>query len=466
MQIARVLAGYTLGGADLLRRAMGKKKPEEMAKQRGTFVEGAKARGVEGETAAHIFDLMEKFAGYGFNKSHSAAYALVAYQTAWLKAHYPAAFMAATLSADMDKTDKVVGLIEECRQMGLAVLPPDVNRCDYRFTVADPRTVRYGLGAIKGVGQAAVDSIVREREGVGQYRDLVDFCRRVDPRRLNRRAIEAMIRAGALDGLGLNRGSLMASLTRALQLAVQAGEASAAGQSDLFGGHTAGAARAPEALVEVPDWPEDQRLAGEKETLGLYLTGHPIERYAGELAQFVTGRIAELGLLQGGTVIVAGLVAEIRAINSRRGRMAVVALDDRTGRLDVVIYSDLFAQCRDALVADRVVVAEGELTADERTGGASLIATQVYDLDRARAIYGKRLLIRLDAAAATPGLVNGIAAALRPFQEGRTPVYVEYRRPGASARLQLGELWRVSPTEELLRRLGELAGPEKICVEY
>jgi DNA polymerase-3 subunit alpha len=466
MQIAQVLAGYTLGGADLLRRAMGKKKPEEMAEQRAVFLDGARARGVDAETAAHIFDLMEKFAGYGFNKSHSAAYALVAYQTAWLKAHFPAAFMAATLSADMDKTDKVVGLINECRQLGLKVLPPDLNRCEHAFTVADAGTIRYGLGAIKGVGEGAVQALVAEREANGRYRDLVDFCRRIDPRRLNRRTVEAMIRAGALDALGPNRASLMASLSRALQVATQAGEAHAAGQPDLFGGAGPAGAVAAEVLVSVPEWPDEQRLAGEKETLGLYLTGHPIERHAAELGQLVSARLGDLNPAQGGRVVVAGLVAEIRSINSRRGRMAVVGLDDGTARVEAVVYSDLYGQCRDALAPDRLLVVEGELTLDERTGGGSVVATQVYDLDQARAAFAKRLLIHLEAGAEGEGLVSGLAAVLKPFQEGRTPVYIEYHRPGASARLRLGEDWCVNPTDELLRRLGELTGAERVRVEY
>jgi DNA polymerase-3 subunit alpha len=469
MQIARVLAGYTLGGADLLRRAMGKKKPEEMAKQREVFLQGATARGVSGDAAAHIFDLMEKFAGYGFNKSHSAAYALVAYQTAWLKAHHPAAFMAATLSADMDKTDKVVGLIEECRQTGLSVLPPDVNRCEHRFTVEGSRTIRYGLGAIKGVGEGAVAALVAERAAHGPYRDLADFCRRVELRKLNRRMLEAMIRAGAFDGLGLNRASLMGSLTAVLQFAARAGEASAAGQPDLFGalGPPGAADATPPSLVTpLPDWPDEQRLAGEKETLGLYLTGHPIERYRAELAGFVTGTLADLAPAQGGTVVVAGLVTELRTINSRRGRMAVLTLDDRTARIGVVVYTELYTQRREVLAGDRVLVVEGELTVDDRTGGPSVVAQQVHDLDQARAVHARRLLIRIDATQAGHGFVSGLATVLKPFQEGRTPVYIEYRRPDASAELRLGDAWRVNPTEELLRRLGELAGSDRVRVEY
>jgi DNA polymerase-3 subunit alpha len=326
--------------------------------------------------------------------------------------------------------------------------------------------VRYGLGAILGVGEGAVQAVVGEREAHGPYRDLVDFCRRVDLKRLNRRTLEAMIRAGALDALGPNRATLMGSLTRAMQAATQAVEAHAAGQPDLFGGLAPGPSAAGEAFPPLPEWPEEQRLVGEKETLGLYLTGHPIEGHVAELGRFVTARLGELNPAERRTVVVAGLVAEIRAINSRRGRMAVVALDDGTARIDVVVYAELYGQRREVLMPDRVLVVEGELGLDERTGGPSLVASQVYDLDQARAAYARGLLIRLEAGGGSPGLVDGLAAVLRPYQEGRTPVYVEYRRPDASARLKLGEAWRVNPTDELLRRLAEVAGPDGVRMEY
>ncbi len=289
MQIAQVLSGYTLGGADMLRRAMGKKKPEEMAKQRASFVDGAKARGVEEATATYIFDLMEKFAGYGFNKSHSAAYALVSYQTAWLKSHYPAAFMAAVLSADMDNTDKVVTLIDECRDMKLDVAPPDINHSAYAFTVNGVDGIRYGMGAIKGVGLAAIEGIIAERTEKGAFRDLFDLCRRIDLRKANRRVLEALIRSGAMDALGDNRASLMASLPAALHLAEQDARDATAGQVDLFG---LAAPQADAATTDVsahtahlPEWDEAERLTGEKETLGLYLTGHPIARYCRRAGQ-------------------------------------------------------------------------------------------------------------------------------------------------------------------------------------
>ncbi|MEJ2427166.1 MAG: DNA polymerase III subunit alpha, partial [Candidatus Thiodiazotropha sp.] len=286
MQIAQVLAGYSLGGADLLRRAMGKKKPEEMAKQGEIFRKGAVERGVEEQTATYIFDLMEKFAGYGFNKSHSAAYALVSYQTMWLKAHYPAAFMAAVCSADMDNTDKVVPLIEECRRMKLKVEPPQVNLSEYKFTASDECTVVYGLGAIKGVGESAIEAVILERNAQGPFQDIFEFCRRIDMRKVNRRVLESLIRAGALDGLGANRATLMLQLPLALKLAEQHHAMQAMGQNDLFGMGEPQPAEASHAQVipdDVDEWEEEQRLLGEKETLGLYLTGHPIDRYAEEL---------------------------------------------------------------------------------------------------------------------------------------------------------------------------------------
>ncbi len=323
-QIAQLLAGYTLGGADLLRRAMGKKKPEEMAKQRSVFVSGAVARGVREAQATYIFDLMEKFAGYGFNKSHSAAYALLSYQTAWLKAHYPAAFMAAVLSSDMDKTDKVVTLIDECASMGLAVLPPDVNESVYAFKVAGPASIRYGMGAIKGVGASAVEAIIEERSANGPFSRLADLCRRIDLQRVNRRVLEAMIRSGCLDALGANRATLSAELGASMQLGEQNSLALTTGQDDLFGLSVAQNPFQSETAA-VPDWTEAVRLGYERETLGLYLSGHPITPYEPDLRFLVSARLADVGgpkpaaAPEGGRawsagkpVTVAGLVLEIR----------------------------------------------------------------------------------------------------------------------------------------------------------
>ncbi len=466
MQIAQVLAGYTLGGADMLRRAMGKKKPEEMAKQREIFTQGALARGVEEKTATHIFDLMEKFAGYGFNKSHSAAYALVSYQTAWLKAHYPAAFMAAVMSADMDSTDKVVTLIEECRELELAVVSPNVNTSHYRFTVKDDSAIFYGLGAIKGVGEGAIEGIIDSREQDGPYQDLFDFCSRIDLKKANRRTLEALIRAGALDDLGPNRATLMASLDTAIQMAEQHRKDRDAGQDDLF------ALMAPEeavsgTFVEAADWDDEIRLNGEKETLGLYLTGHPIDRYETELSGIVSHRICDLNPTGDQTIVVAGLVVALRTMNTRRGdRMAFVTLDDRTGRLELAVFADTYQECRELLIKDRLVVVEGEVSVDDYSGGIKMSARKVYDIDNARESFAKRLVLTLDHRRAANGFVRDLAQALGPFREGHCPVRIDYRRPDARAQLTLGADWRVRPTDELLRRIAELAGEDSVRIEY
>ena len=466
MQIAQVLAGYTLGGADMLRRAMGKKKPEEMAKQRAIFTEGALARGVEEKTATYIIDLMENFAGYGFNKSHSAAYALVSYQTAWLKTHYPAAFMAAVLSADMDNTDKVVMLIEECRSMNLEVVPPNVNACEYKFAVKDDRTIFYGLGAIKGVGEGAIEGIMASRRDEGPFRNLFGFCRRIDLKKANRRTLEALIRAGALDELGPNRATLMASLETAIHMAEQHHYNLASGQDDMFG-VAVPAETASERYVEAKDWDDEIRLNGEKETLGLYLTGHPIDRYDAEIDQFVTHRIAALNPNGDQTITVAGLVVAIRTMNTRRGdKMAFVTLDDRTGRVELAVFSEPYLHYRYLLAKDRQVVVEGEVSIDEYTGGVKMSARKIYDIDHAREAFAKRLVLKVDEKRAANGFVNELARVLSPYREGHCPVLVDYQRADATAQIHLGREWRVRPTDELIRRLDELAGKDQVHVEY
>lgn len=473
MQIAQVLAGYTLGGADLLRRAMGKKKPEEMAKQREVFTEGAVANGVDANVATYIFDLMEKFAGYGFNKSHSAAYALVSYQTAWMKAHHPAPFMAAVLSADMDNTDKVVTLIDECQSMKLNVVPPDINRSDYRFTVAGEDTVIYGLGAIKGVGQAAIEGVMAEREANGVFRDLYEFCRRVDLRKLNRRVLEALIRAGACDSLGENRATLMAQLPTALKLAEQSERDAGAGQVDLFG-NAIETEVAPVEAVSLPEWDEEIRLQGEKETLGLYLTGHPICRYEDELARITSGRLA--ALIGNGDapnsrsvdrqVVVAGLVIALRVRQTRRGSMAFVTLDDRSARVEMRVFSDVFEHHRNLIAKDRVLVVEGVLGYDDYSGGQQLTADRLYDIGQAREIFARRVVIEVDDAKAGNGFLQSLAETLRPFREGKCPVWIDYRNRAARAQVALGREWNVRPADELLHRLHELAGEGHVQVEY
>ena len=492
MQIAQVLAGYTLGGADLLRRAMGKKKAEEMAKQRSVFIEGCEQRDVATARAAHIFDLMEKFAGYGFNKSHSAAYALLSYQTAYLKAHYPAAFMAAVLSADMDHTDKVVTLKDECDQMGLRVLPPDINQSDYAFAVANQRTIRYGLGAIKGVGEAAVAAITAERAAHGPIRSLEDLCRRLDLNKLNRRAIEALIRSGSLDELGANRATLMSRLAAAMQLGEQSTRAVEAGQVDLFGLATepaaAPASSAPGSASFQPDWSEAIRLAGERETLGLYLTGHPINRVERELARFVTGRIGDLisdrpvaassngerGFFASKPATVAGYVHEVR----RRGTRVAAIIDDRTGRIEVAFYDEQFQQYRDLIVKDAVIVVEGALRFDEFSDAWRLQARRVSELDRLREQQATRILLLWPAAlrATEPregqresphdALLRRLGEVLQPWRPGTATVAIRYAGEQATASLELGAEWRVRANRKLLDDLESLLGADSVRLLY
>jgi DNA polymerase-3 subunit alpha len=470
MQIAQVLAGYTLGGADMLRRAMGKKKPEEMAKQREIFTKGALENGVEEKVATYIFDLMEKFAGYGFNKSHSAAYAMVSYQTAWLKAHYPAPFMAAVLSADMDNTDKVVTLIEDARETGLEVDPPKVNACQYKFAVKDDNAIFYGLGAIKGVGEGAIEGIINSRLADGPFRDLFDFCQRIDLKKANKRTLEALIRAGAMDDLGPNRATLMASLETAVHMAEQHHSNIASGQNDMFGVAEPVSKQqetVPARFVEAKDWDDEIRLNGERDTLGLYLTGHPIDRYEAEVEQLVSHRIAVLNPNSNQSITVAGLVVAIRTMNTRRGdRIAFVTLDDRTGRLELAVFAEAYLQYRDLLAKDRLVVVEGEVSIDDYTGGVKMSAQKIYDIDHAREAFAKRLVLKVDKIKAGNGFIKELAEVLSPFREGHCPVLVDYIGQGANAQIQLGRDWRVRPTDELIRRLDDLAGREQVRVEY
>jgi DNA polymerase-3 subunit alpha len=463
MQIAQILAGYTLGGADLLRRAMGKKKAEEMAEQRSVFVSGAVARGVPESQATMIFDLMEKFAGYGFNKSHSAAYALLSYQTAWLKAHYPAAFMAAVLSSDMDKTDKVVTLIDECASMNLVVEPPDVNESVFAFRVAGATCIRYGMGAIKGVGASAVEAIIEERTAHGPYQSLPDLCRRVDLQRVNRRVFEALIRSGCLDRIGANRATLTGQLDRAVHLGEQNSRAMSVGQVDLFG-----LSAADDAIVE--DWSEAERLAGERETLGLYLTGHPITPYEPDLKFLVGARLIDVGgpkpapqkekapgeraWVAGKPATVAGLVLEIR----RRPNRVTLIIDDRTARLEVTLFEETFQQHRDIIVKDAILVIEGSLRFDDFIEAWRLQAKSLMDIDRARERFARRLWLRWPAAFDGPQGMSRFEELLKPYLRGPCGLGVVLNRADYSGRLNLGDAWSIRPTRELLDKLTALVG--------
>lgn len=488
MQIAQVLASYTLGGADMLRRAMGKKKAEVMAEQRELFMNGAVARGVDAALATMIFDLMEKFAGYGFNKSHSAAYALLSYQTAWLKTHYPAEFMAAVLSADMDNTDKVVGLIEDCQQQGVKVLPPDINQSIYQFSVPEEKSVLYGLGALKGVGEAALDGIIAERDANGEFIDLYDFCRRSDTRKVNRRVMEALIKAGAMDSLGPNRASLIASLSNAVQLAEQNQKNASVGQDDMFGSSDESETHANVHIVEVDDWDDETRLSNEKETLGLYLTGHPITRYEKELRRFTECRFSKVPDLvpdsekNGGyggyrkkdkkQYCLAGLLIGMRVRRTKTGSKIVTGvLDDRTARVEVVLYEDVFAQYSSALVKDKVCVVVGSVSYDDFNAAYSINASTIYTMTQARENFSRGLQIKIDRGKANGSwsdnqVTQQLSEVLHTYREGNCPVNIEYNSGADISQFVLGEEWNVVPSDDLLIRLDKVFGHEQIEMMY
>jgi DNA polymerase-3 subunit alpha len=465
MQIAQVLAGYTLGGADLLRRAMGKKKPEEMAKQREIFLEGSKKNNIDSNTANFIFDLMEKFSGYGFNKSHSAAYALVTYQTAWLKAHYPAEFMAAVLSSDMDNTEKVVFFLDECRNLNLTVIPPNINNSQYKFTVNEQGNIVYGLGAIKGVGEAAIESIIESRQQEGRFKDIFDFCRRVDTRKLNRRALEALIRAGSMDELYANRASLIMALEPALQAAEQHLEKISLGQHDLFG--EASNDYVQPDMPKVPDCPMQDRLQGEKEVLGFYLSGHPLQRYEHELLNFISAPLGQLNAFRNQTVIVAGWVIGLRTLFTKRGdRMAIVTLEDRTSRLDLTVFSEPLNAYRELLNKDTLLIVEGEISIDEFTGNNKILARRLFDITTAREAFAEHLLIKVDEKLVKPIFFEQLQQIIKPFCAGRFPVYMQYHRADSIVNLLLGDKWLVKPTDQLLNNLQEVLGDDGAYIYY
>lgn len=485
MQIAQVLAGYTLGGADMLRRAMGKKKPEEMAKQRSVFEEGAKNQGVDPELAIKIFDLVEKFAGYGFNKSHSAAYAIVSYQTAWLKAHYPAHFMAATMSSDMDKTDKVVTFIEECRTMKLKLLPPDVNSGEFHFTVDDAGRIIYGLGAIKGLGEGPVESIIAARNEGGPFKDLFDFCARVDPRKVNKRALEAIIRSGAADRLGPtydsgnhlidhDRAVMFASMGEAVKTAEQAAANSNAGMMDLFGAVIAEEQSTKDVYADfrrTRTWTMKERLNAEKETLGLYLTGHPIDEYESELEHLVSARIANLKPEKSNQTI-AGLIISQRIVKTKRGdNMAIVTLDDRTGRMDVTVFAETLNNARDVLLKDGLLIISGQVRYDDFSGMLKMSADNLRLLADVRQEKVKELSLELESGILSASFARDFAEILEPYrqspqQEARCGLVIDYIRSDARAQMRLGAQWNIRPEDELLQRLRDAYGSSRVRLIY
>ncbi len=479
MQSAQVVAGYSLGGADMLRRAMGKKKPEEMAEQRGIFVAGAAKNGIDEKKANEIFDTMEKFAGYGFNKSHAAAYSLVAYQTAYLKCHYPAAFMASTMTSEMVNTDKVSFFYQDTVQQGISILPPDVNSSGFRFAPVDEKTIAYGLGAIKGTGEGAVENIVAART-TGPFKDLFDFCRRVDKRIVNRRTIEALIRAGAFDSINDHRYQLLASLDAALGSAEQ--HARAANQNSLFGDDES--ADLPVQMADVPRWKLREQLAQEKTALGFYLSGHPYHEFAAELSNFVKVKLADItpdiltppsgnggGYGNGGgrrnnakAMVLAGMVSGVRIIQTRRGKMAVVTLDDGSAALEVVVFSELFDANRTWIRDDELLVVNGKAELDAYSGSMRVTADELYDFASARAAFAKRL--DLFCSIDDRVRVSQLAGLLKPYCGGQCPVQINYRNLIGSAPLRLGEAWQVTLPDDLLAGLRTLLGAANVQVVY
>jgi DNA polymerase-3 subunit alpha len=455
MQIAQVIGGYTLGGADLLRRAMGKKKPDEMALQRDSFVNGAQKNGLARGKAMQLFDLMEKFAGYGFNKSHAAAYALLAYQTAYMKAHHAAAFAAANLSAVMDDTDKVRQFHEDALANRLAVLPPDINASEYRFVPVDRTTIRYGLGAVRGTGQGAIENIIAARQR-GLFTSLFDFCTRVDKRLVNRRVLEALIRAGAFDGVDANRARLLASAGRAFEAAEQAERQ--ASQNSLFG-ETEAPRGGAHVMVEAPPWDARQKLLEEKAALGFYLSGHLFSIYERDLARFARTPLARLSA--GDKVWMAGIVVAARAQMTRRGRMMVVMLDDASAQVEISVFNELFEKHRDKLKEDALLIVCGRVQDDQFSGGLRVLAEELLDLEGLRARYGARLKISMNGGADANRLKQ-VLAPYRASGSGACQVVVSYGNGKAACEVVLGEGWRVRPDSKLISDLGDWLTPQNV----
>lgn len=464
MQAAQFCAGYTLGGADLLRRAMGKKKPEEMVKQRQIFIKGAAEKEIDEATANHIFDYMEKFAGYGFNKSHAAAYALVAYHTAWLKAHYPAEFMAAVLSSEMQNTDSIVFLIDDCRNNALEVLPPSVNMSLYHFHASDERTIVYGLGAIKGVGEQAMQSVIDSRIKNGPYTDLFDFCHRIDLKKINKRTLEALIRAGALDCLQIERSSLMTQLPEAVQAAEQARQNRETGIMDLFG-EVEEVQRKPAKPVK--PWSDEVRLKGEKDTLGLYLTGHPIDVYRPELKSFIPAKLNEVTPTRRGvTTVFAGLVLDVANFPNRM----VITLDDGTARIEVSCNHERFQRFKDIVVVEQVVVIEGEIYEREGFDRPMARLSKAFSLNEIRQKRANHIRIQPAEEQISKTLAHDLQNMILPFCNvdmcQHIPVMLTLEQPYATAEVHLGQNWKVAPLDELLIKLRDYFGKDAIYIEY
>jgi len=465
MQIARSLAGYSLGGADLLRRAMGKKDAEQMAKERDKFLEGADVLKLDLKKSAVIFDLMAKFAEYGFNKSHSAAYALVAYQTAYLKAHYPVEFMAALLTEDMGNTDKVIKSIGDCREMGIEVLPPDINESDRSFRVLE-RAMRFGLGAVKNVGEGAIEAIIEAR-GEEPFKDLFDFCERVDLRRVNKRVIEALIKCGAFDSTGGLRSQLMAVLEEAAATGQRVREERESAQASLFGvgelvrGGNGGANRLP----DIPEWDEKYRLASEKEAIGFFITGHPLDRYVADMKRFSNAdSYSILEMKEKSEVKICGVSTALKEIMTKKGdRMAFISLEDLTGCVEVVVFSDVYAKCSEWLKSDDPIHVTGTVEQGEK--GAKIMASDIVLLRDLNEQRTHRVNFTIDAKEADPGKLTTLKGILSRYQGScRSFLHLDMEN-SSRVTIKLSEVYKVSASEELTVEVSNLFGYNAVSFE-
>jgi DNA polymerase-3 subunit alpha len=464
MQSAQILGGYSLGGADLLRRAMGKKKPEEMAEHRIIFRKGAAEKGISEAKADEVFDLMEKFAGYGFNKSHAAAYSLLAYHTAWLKVHFTAEFFCANMTIEMDDTDKLKVLFEDALKFGITFEPPDINRGTYRFEPVSDTVIRYGLGAVKGTGQQAIEAIVAAREGkgvgpagdtVGPFKSLFDFCNRVDRSRLNKRTVEALIKAGAFDSLERNRAALLASVERAFEYAnAQQANAQQGGLFDMFGADGHGASTQEPELVDALPWGVKERLAHEKTAIGFYLSGHLFDEVEREVRRFARTPLADV-VDSRDPFVVAGIVTDLRIINGQRGKVAIFKLDDKTATLEATADEGLIQAHKHLLKDDELVIAQVLAQPDRFSGGLRLKVQQLWDLGAARCRFGKYLKVTVN------GQALDVAALVREFPPRREmseqgelvrglPVRLLVLREQARCELQLDDRSLFFPSDAAL----------------
>ncbi len=468
MQMAQIIGGYSLGGADLLRRAMGKKKPEEMAQHRQIFKDGAKENGLNEAKANEIFDLMEKFAGYGFNKSHAAAYALIAYQTAFFKAHHLSAFMAANMSTVMDDTDRIAHLHDDSIRNQLKVLPPDINSSEYRFVPLDKTQILYGLGAVRGTGEAAINHIISKRES-GAFVSFFDFCCRVDRHTVNRRVIEALVKAGAFDKLDSNRARLLASVDTVMSAADQKDRD--ATQGSLFSDDVAPVADV--AMIDAREWSEYERLQQEKTALGFFYSGHPFKSFEKELSTIVSTRLNKIakpnpedGVRQ---IMLAGVVDSFRFQKTQNGRMLIVTISDGYDSLEVVFYDEVINRYRDFVIEDSIVIIEAKMRTFRRHGENTdtafvtrISADAVYDLASIRTRFARSLKINVGSGASADKLKE----ILSPFRSDSTPVCVTYTSQSGQAEIDLGPDWRVTPDEKLIQQLGDWLSPENVSMVY